>query len=221
VRTFAADPGNNSTFGTLDVRRTVTNLSGENVTRLRWRIVDVSTAPAPPGIADLRARSSAATNVTVDRSPCGSGTSSVLVQGTTLEQPPLQPGGGGFNSTLSSGTITLASPLASGQSLDVRFLLGIMQTGNFKFFINIEALTREPEIIVPPGEALLKPSSGAPAGPSVRPRKAVTALPSSADAPPAQAPVTVSAPPARTNKGVTPPPSRPVKGISQDRRDID
>ena len=49
---------NNSTFGTLDIRRTVTNVTGENVTRLRWRIIDITTYPAPTGIADLRARSS-------------------------------------------------------------------------------------------------------------------------------------------------------------------
>ena len=51
-----------------------------------------------------------------------------------------QPNGGGFNSSLSSGTVTLATPLANGASLDLRFLLGIQQTGSFKFFINIEAL---------------------------------------------------------------------------------
>lgn len=35
-------------------------------------------------------------------------------------------------------TITLGTPLANGASVDVRFLLGIQQTGNFKFYINIE-----------------------------------------------------------------------------------
>ncbi len=55
VRSFTSDPSNNSTFGTLDIRRTVTNGTGENVTRLRWRIIDLTTFPAPSGIADLRA----------------------------------------------------------------------------------------------------------------------------------------------------------------------
>jgi len=41
---------------------------------------------------------------------------------------------------LSSGTVTLATPLANGATLDLRFLLGIQQTGTFKFFINVEAL---------------------------------------------------------------------------------
>ena len=140
VRDFTSDPANNSTFGTLDIRRTVVNNTGGNVTRMRWRVIDLTTFPAPSGIADLRPRTSTAVVVTVDRAPCGSGTSNVTVQGTTLEQPPSQPNGGGFNSSMSSGTVTLATPLANGASLDLRFLLGIQQTGSFKFYLNVEAL---------------------------------------------------------------------------------
>jgi len=140
VRDFTSDPPNNSTFGTLDIRRTVVNNTGGNVTRLRFRVVDLTTFPAPSGIADLRPRTSTAVVVTVDRPPCGSGTSNVTVQATTLEQPPPQPNGGGFNSSMSAGVVTLATPLANGASVDVRFLLGIQQTGSFKFYINVEAL---------------------------------------------------------------------------------
>ncbi|HEX2272024.1 MAG TPA: hypothetical protein VHH35_20950 [Pyrinomonadaceae bacterium] len=143
VRDFTSDPANNSTFGTLDLRRTVVNNTGGNVTRLRFRVVDVTTFPAPSGIADLRPRTSTAVVVTVDRAPCGSGTSNVTVQGTTLEEavtPQDQPNGGGFNSSMSVGVVTLATPLANGASVDVRFLLGIQQTGSFKFYVNIEAL---------------------------------------------------------------------------------
>lgn len=138
VRDFTSDPANNSTFGTLDIRKTVTNNTGTDVTRLRWRIIDVTTFPAPSGFADLRPRTSTAVVVNVDRAPCGSGTSNITVQGTTLEQPPSQPNGSGFNGSLSSGTVTLATPLANGASLDLRFLLGIQQTGSFKFYLNIE-----------------------------------------------------------------------------------
>jgi hypothetical protein len=140
VRDFTSDPANNSTFGTLDIRRTVVNNTGGNVTRLRFRVVDITTFPAPSGIADLRPRTSTSVVVTVDRPPCGSGTSNVTVNGTTLEQPPSQPNGGGFNSSMSAGTVTLATPIANGASVDVRFLLGIQQTGSFKFFVNVEAL---------------------------------------------------------------------------------
>ncbi|MFN2529859.1 MAG: hypothetical protein ABR555_01050 [Pyrinomonadaceae bacterium] len=140
VRDFTSDPANNSTFGTLDIRKTVTNNTGANVTRLRFRVVDLTTFPAPSGIADLRPRTSTSVVVNVDRPPCGSGTSNVTVQGTTLEQPPSQPNGGGFNSTLSAGTVTLGTPLANGATVDLRFLLGIQQTGSFKFYVNVEAL---------------------------------------------------------------------------------
>ena len=140
VRDFTSDPPNNSTFGTLDIRREVVNNTGGNVTRLRFRVVDITTFPAPSGIADLRPRMSNAVVVTVDRPPCGSGTSNITVQGTALEQPPSQPNGGGFNSSMSAGTVTLATPIANGASVNVRFLLGIQQTGSFKFFFNVEAL---------------------------------------------------------------------------------
>jgi len=148
VRDFTSDPPNNSTYGTLDIRRTVVNNTGGNVTRLRFRIIDLTTFPAPSGIADLRPRTSTAVVVTVDRPPCGSGTSNVTVQGTTLEQrapvgsPPIQqqPNGGGFNSSMSAGVVTLATPIANGASIDIRFLLGIQQTGTFKIYVNVEAL---------------------------------------------------------------------------------
>lgn len=140
VRDFTSVPAQNSTFGTVDIRRTFTNFTGGNVTRLRFRIVDITTFPAPSGIADLRHRTSTAVVVTVDRPPCGSGTSNVTVQGTTVEQPPSQPNGGAFNSSWSAGIVTLATPLANGATIDIRFLLGIQQTGSFKVLLNIEAL---------------------------------------------------------------------------------
>jgi hypothetical protein len=140
VRDFTSDPPNNSTFGTLDIRRTVTNSSGGNITRLRFRIIDLTTFPAPSGVADLRPRTSTTVVVTVDRPPCASGSSNINVNGTTLEQPPSQPNGSGFNGSLSAGTVTLGTPVANGASIDVRFLLGIQQTGTFKFYLNMEVL---------------------------------------------------------------------------------
>src|SRR6185369_9896347 len=72
VRDFTSAPAQNSTFGTLDIRRTIINNTGGNVTRLRFRVVDLTTFPAPSGIADLRPRTSTSVVVTVDRPPCGS-----------------------------------------------------------------------------------------------------------------------------------------------------
>ena len=48
-----ADP-NTAPDGYLSIRRTYTNRTGGPITRLRFRIVDITGAPAQPGIADLR-----------------------------------------------------------------------------------------------------------------------------------------------------------------------
>jgi hypothetical protein len=148
VRDFTSVPAQNSTFGTLDIRRRIVNNTGASVTQLRYRVIDITTFPAPSGFADLRPRTSALVVVAgvndaatclasngVATTPC-----SVNTQGTTLDQPPSQPNGGGFNSTMSSGTVTLGTPLANGASINVRFLLGIQQTGSFKFYITVDAL---------------------------------------------------------------------------------
>jgi hypothetical protein len=148
VRDFTSDPGNNSMFGTLSIRRRFTNNTGANVNRLRFRIVDITTFPPPMGVADLRARTApASVSVMVnDSATCAAETPPLsapcmaTLRGTTLEAPPAQPGGGGTNATLSAGTITMATLLANGASINLQFLLGIQQTGNFKFYIIIEAL---------------------------------------------------------------------------------
>jgi hypothetical protein len=135
VRDFTSDPANNSTFGTLSIRIRVTNNTGANVTRLRFRIIDLTTFPAPPGYADLRARTS---SNSIEPDPCTILPTTIF--GTTLEQPPAQPNGGGFNSTLSAGTITLATPLTPGANYDFQLLFGIQQTGRFKAYVNVEVL---------------------------------------------------------------------------------
>jgi hypothetical protein len=148
VRDFTSDPANNSTFGTLDIRRRFINNTGGSITRLRFHIIDLTTFPAPSGFADMRPRTStlvvvagindAATCLAsngVATTPC-----TVNVEGTTVEQPPSQPNGGGFGSTLSAGTITLGTPLANGASINIRFLLGLQQTGSFKIYVNVEVL---------------------------------------------------------------------------------
>lgn len=159
ARDLTSDPANNSTFGTLDIRRRVVNATNFPVTRLRFRIVDISTFPAPSGIADLRARTSSnlmVRDVNDDDTCNGVAPCDVSVLGTTLEQPPGQPNGGGFNSSLSADTINLATPLAPGASVNVHFLLGVQQTGSFKFYINVEVLTDQSG-----GGDLLKPGNAA------------------------------------------------------------
>ena len=131
----AVDP-NTSTNGYLGIRRKFTNNTGQPVTRLRFRIVDLTTLNSPletPPQADLRAVSS--TDVTVDTA-----FGPIAVRGTTLETPPSQAAGGGINSSLSAGTITLQNKLSSGAEINVQFLLGVKSLGWFRFFIIIEAL---------------------------------------------------------------------------------
>lgn len=140
VRDLTSDPVNNSTFGTIDIRRTFTNNTGGPITRLRFRIIDLDTFPAASGFSDLRPRTSPSIVVAVDRPNCGAGASNITVQGTTLEQPPSQPNGGGFNSSLSVASVTPAVPLANGASIDVRFLLGIQQTGTYRLGVIVETL---------------------------------------------------------------------------------
>jgi hypothetical protein len=135
VRDFTPNPENVSPLGTLSIRRTLTNVSGDNITRLRFRIIDVTTyPPATTATADLRAISSG--GIVVTRSDG----SNVFIGGTTLETPPTQLIGGGWNSTLSVNTVSASQPLAPGASINIQFLLGVQQAGSFRFFIVIEAL---------------------------------------------------------------------------------
>ncbi len=139
----------NKTFGTMSVRRRFVNNTGAPVTRLRFRIVDFSSFLVPStAIADLRALTSMTITVNGinDAATCAATGSpatppcSVTVNGTTVEEPPTQSLGGALNSSMSAGTITMPTPLAPGQSINLQFLLGVQQTGAFKFFFNIEAL---------------------------------------------------------------------------------
>lgn len=121
--------------GTLELRRKFTNNTGGSVTRLRFRIVDITGAPFIVPFADLRPITSTSSS---ESQPCGGGT--INLTGLTLETPPAQGIGGGFNSTLSVGSITLASPLANGASVDVNFVSNILQAGSFRYLIIVEAL---------------------------------------------------------------------------------
>ena len=134
-----ATPVAGGASGTLDLRTMWRNTTGANITRLRFRIIDLTTFPAPAGFADLRPRTSNAVTIVADTYPCGVGTASVTAQGTTLETPP-QPHGGGFNASLSVGTITSGTPLANGASVTVRFLLAVQLTGAARFCLIPETL---------------------------------------------------------------------------------
>src|SRR5262249_12530420 len=132
-RGFTSDPANNSTFGTLSFRRRFTNNTGGNITRLRFRVIDLTTFPAPSGTADLRPRTSG--NIVVSLV----GGSTTNVSGPTLEHPPAQVNGAGFNSSMSVPSISNAAPLTHGNSVQVQFLMGLQQTGCYSFAVIAEA----------------------------------------------------------------------------------
>ena len=140
VRDTTANPGNFSTFGTLSLRRRFTNNTGAPVTRLRFRVVDITTLTGggslvvPAGTADLRVLSSPDINVTT------AGGGMLAIKGLTREEPPTQFQGGGLNTSLAAGSVTLAQPLLPGGTIDVQFLVGVQQQGSYRFFVNVEAL---------------------------------------------------------------------------------
>lgn len=130
--------GPNATQGTIIIRRVFTNNTGAPITALRFRVVTITTLNSPGytplgAQADLRALTSADTSVTRADGV------TVQVRGTTLDETPApaQPNGGGYNSTLS---VALPQPLANGASVNVQFVLGVVQGGSFNFFVNVEAL---------------------------------------------------------------------------------
>ncbi len=136
VRNFT--PVTNGGLGTLSIRRRFTNITGTSVTILRFRIIDVTTLNSPgyvPGGAQADVRVIDGSDISVSTT-----LGSLTVLGTTLQQPsPLQLiGGGGLNST-----VTVAIPggtLTPGATIDLHFLLGVQQSGAFKFYVNVEAL---------------------------------------------------------------------------------
>jgi hypothetical protein len=177
VRDLTSNPGNNETFGSLDIRSRIQNNTGANLTRLRFRVIDLTTFPTTSGLVDLRPLTSS--NVTVsgvnDSVSCGSSAIPCLViaHGTTLEQPPNQPNGGGFNSTLSARDITPGSPLAPGASINLHFLLGLQGTGEYRYCLSVETLpASSSEVICFSGF-----SDGPPSTPTPTPTPAPTPTP--------------------------------------------
>jgi hypothetical protein len=144
--------GTAPSFGTFAIRRRFTNMTGAPVTRLRFRIVDITNDLFLFGssTADIRAITSPQVTATCQNESgtphlCSdTGLPTTTIEGTTREPDQPFSNGGGFNSTVSAGTVTLANPLASGGSVNLQFLFGVQRAGAFRFFVNVEALTAPP-----------------------------------------------------------------------------
>lgn len=156
----------NGNLGTLFIRRTLTNNTNQPVTRLRFRIINLTTIGTDNQCggqvcADIRALTSQDGESSV-------GNQVVTVRGVRLEEPPEQLQGGGWNSSLSAdfitqsapvafitrGTqgdaITLNTPLQPGQSVNIQFMFGVMRVGPFRVLLDIEAQTATPPVILSP-----------------------------------------------------------------------
>jgi hypothetical protein len=131
-------------YGTLSIQRRFKNSTNTSITRLRFRVVDITTLNSPVASspqADMRVLSS--TGVVTN----SQGQEVVTVTGLTVEQTPAQPNGGGLNSTL---TVVLpGGMLAPGNTIDVQFLLGVQEQGSFRFLVNVEALTDATAVVSP------------------------------------------------------------------------
>ncbi|HEX8149748.1 MAG TPA: Calx-beta domain-containing protein [Pyrinomonadaceae bacterium] len=119
----------NGTSGTLSLRRRFTNNTGQALSKLRFRVADLSTWNSRQifgSQAEMRVLDATLEGLTG-------------LKATKLETTPSQPDGGGINAgLLVDGALTLSSPLASGQSVDVEFLLGVMRGGTYQFILVVE-----------------------------------------------------------------------------------
>jgi hypothetical protein len=124
-------------LGTLSIQRRFVNSTGATVTRLRFRVVDITTAPTPSvPIADVRLLTSNGVTRAPAVVPPG-----VLLRGLTLEQTIPQQFGGGYNSGVTVDlSATPNGKLLPGEWLDVQFLLGVAKGGSFRFFVVVEAV---------------------------------------------------------------------------------
>jgi hypothetical protein len=131
---------------TMSVQRRYFNNTGQTVTRLRIRVVDMTTTNvpniyAPSSQVDLRLLSSDGAT----RAPAGFPN----LKGLTLDRAANQPRGGGINSSATAMTVNV-SPLATADdpntpnvienAVDLQMLLGYTGSGKFRFFIMVEAL---------------------------------------------------------------------------------
>ncbi len=147
----ATATGPNAANGTVQVRRSVLNNTGELVTRLRFRITSLSTNP------DLRLLSSSDIAVTSsDATVCGTTPvpCNITAKALILENVPTLSMGGGVGSSVAAGEITFAAPLNLNARYNVNFLFGVQSGTPFKsvrslapqapvaFTVNVEALTQ-------------------------------------------------------------------------------
>ena len=126
----------NGDLGTLVIRRSLTNNTGSPITQIKLRVTDLTTKTSisvSPQTSDARVLNAQGARVRLSNGQ------EVTVVGTELEAPD-QPQGGGVNSALLVQTITLGSPLRSGETVSVEFRFGVVKGGIFRFAAVVETL---------------------------------------------------------------------------------
>ena len=133
-RSYVQDFPTYSSYGTIKLRFKIKNTTGQAISRLRFRGVDITSISGVSGNASLNLRTSPDESITIT----GSGT--VTCRGTSLEAIPyISFGGGGNNSSISVSSITPINPLQNNDSIYVQILLGIFRRGNIRAFFNLES----------------------------------------------------------------------------------
>ncbi len=127
-------------LGTLSIQRVFTNNTGRPVTKLRFRVVNMTTLGTSTlcgscNYADLRIVGSSGTVTD------STGAVVYTATGLQLEQPAAQDLGGGYNSTVVVDLSSLPNgALAAGNTLSVQFLLGVIRGGNFAFIVTTDGI---------------------------------------------------------------------------------
>jgi subtilisin-like proprotein convertase family protein len=148
-----------TSFGTVTVQRLFTNTTSTSITSLRFRIAGLTTFSSPLGTADLLAGDSqdavvATSNGVVD------------VRGTTVERPPAEIFGGGYNATLRVPWID-TQPLRAGESIMIRFVFNLLQNGSYQFDLNAEGVLADLRAIARgDGPPVLSDTATAPPAPT-------------------------------------------------------
>ncbi len=121
-------------FGTLRLRRTLTNTGSATYTRVRFHIVSITTLNgggySDPTQADVRLLTSP------DETAIATSSGAKNVFGTTLQVPSTGTAGGGYY----SNAVALNQALTPGASANYSFELGVARKGNFSVGFSIELL---------------------------------------------------------------------------------
>jgi hypothetical protein len=155
-----SDYGLNRSYGTMTLRRSFTNDSGQKITRIRFRVIDITTnGNTVAGQADLRLLDSS--DQAVLRNAVNTRVHGTLIEQLSGQQsdraPALQSNGGGLNTSLTLvnqnlsnvntvNTEGLASRVAgvcpANQvcTVHVQFKLGVEREGAFRFMVSLEGL---------------------------------------------------------------------------------